>query len=66
MAGPVEPGAAPKPVWRAPLIAAAIVLAACALLFAIVYAALSSDASDEAHASASIVATTDAASALRS
>ncbi len=60
----------PIPNWRRPLIAAAIVLIASAVLFAIVYAKLSSNAHNEvksgaagAQSKAAIVATTDAARA---
>ena len=60
----------PTPEWRRPLIAAAIVLIACAVLFALAYMKLSSDADNAvktapsgAQSKAASVATTDAASA---
>lgn len=60
----------PTPDWLRPLIAAAIVLVVCAVIFAIVYAKLSSNAHDQvkssaagAQSKAAIVATTDAARA---
>jgi hypothetical protein len=53
----------PEARWRAPLIAAAIVIVVSMVLLVIAYVKLAGDADDEAQASASIVAMTDAARA---